>query len=119
MPSLSTWKSGHTTATGSWGAQPSGGLTSADFWVVVGEHRQKWDSLQGTWDHCTLDPINLANVTDPCAFAIGKFVNRKIFVAWIELKKKESLGFEVSKVLCSRHGLGSSPNTFLHQFPPL
>ena len=34
-------------------------------------------------------------------------------------KEKESLRFEVSKVLCSRHGLGSSPNTFLHQFPPL
>ena len=36
-----------------------GGLTSADFRVVVGEQRQKWDSLQGTWEHCTLDPISL------------------------------------------------------------
>lgn len=73
------------------GSTTLGWAPSADFWVVVGEHRQKWDSLQGTWDHCTLDPNNLANVTDPCAFAIGKFVNRKIFVAWIELKKKKSL----------------------------
>ena len=68
-----------------------GGLTSADFRVVVGEQRQKWDSLQGTWEHCTLDPINLANVTDSCAFAIGKFVNNKIFIAWIELQKKKGL----------------------------
>lgn len=90
-PSLSTWKPGHTAATGSWGARPLGGLTSADFWVVVREQRQKWDSLQGTWEHCSLDPINLVNVTDPCAFAIGKFVNHKIFIAWIGLKKKKSL----------------------------
>lgn len=90
-PSLSMWKPGHTAATGSWGARPLGGLTSADFWVVVREQRQKWDSLQGTWEHCSLDPINLVNVTDPCAFAIGKFVNHKIFIAWIGLKKKKSL----------------------------
>lgn len=73
------------------GSTTLGGLTSADFRVVVGEQRQKWDSLQGTWEHCALDPINLASVTDSCAFAIGKFVNNKIFVAWIELKKKNSL----------------------------
>lgn len=91
-----------------------GGLTSADFRVAIGEQRQKWDHYKAPGSTAPSTASIWPVVTDSCAFAIGKFVNNKIFVAWIELKKKkQSLRFEVSKVLCSRHGLCSSPDTFL------
>lgn len=41
---------------------------------AVREQRQEQDSSQGTWEHCTHDPINLVNRTNSYAFSIEKFV---------------------------------------------
>lgn len=92
-----------------------------DCWAVR-EQRQEQDSSPGTWGHCILNPINLANITDSWAFSAGKFVTFRF--PQRDYYKVSSLYMEVSKVLCSRLSKAdttsnSSSNTFLDLFPHL